>query len=492
MWGMRYVALGRVSTTQQTDNYSRAVQFDAIHAYAKQQNWTPVAEFFDTASGSEKGLSERDGLTQALALLRAKKADYLIMNEVSRLGREAVVIKELIDRVYEYGGRLGVASERRLYDSALEAQELLFWQGAVSQYEYLLIKRRTGRGKKKAFEAGSHIWKTIFGYRLEKVDGIKKVVPHPEESQVVVGIAEKFIEGQDKTEIVRWGLSLGFNLSLRRVSKILKDDIGLYAGGSRNLSITIEGVKYEREVFFPAIITTEMYKKVLKVNRVVYRRDRQPTPYLGIVECYCGGTGSGYVYKRNSDGTRRVQISCSTVPRARARVHSGKEPGPKCKHSLSSGIISEELLAFLGKANEEFNNSIEALTLVVKEGEALATNLRESIERIQEKRIGLIDSLGKMENLVHIAEAVNSQLGKLKEEEDALRAVLSDSRLSEDKEKLERIKGINWDEATDKIFRAIKTDNWKEANQLLADIGVRILIDFNHPEPRQTLEVQLY
>lgn len=489
---MRYVALGRVSTSQQTDNYSREVQFDAIHAYAKQQNWTPVAEFFDTASGSEKGLSERDGLTKALGIIRAKKADYLIMNEVSRLGREAVVIKELIERVYEYGGKLGVASERRLYDSALEAQELLFWQGAVSQYEYLLIKRRTGRGKRKAFEAGSYIWKPVYGYRVEKVGGIKSLVIHPEESEVIIEVCNRFIAGSDKTDIVRWGVKNGHNLSLRRVSKILKEDLDVYAGESRKLSVTIEGVKYEREIFFPAIVTTEVQEKVSRIARVVYRRDREPTPYLGIIQCHCGGTGSNYVNRINSDGSRRVQIACSTVLRARARVHAGKEPGYRCKHSLASTIITDELLSFLENKNEEFSALLEALALVVENEEEEIRALNKRIEELQDKRVKLVDSLSNLDNLVHIAEAVNNQLGKLKEEEDSLREAAQGFHLKEDKDKLDRLSSIDWTTQTKEIFRAIQTDQWKEANQLLSDLGIRILIDFNHPNPRQTLEVQLH
>lgn len=484
---MRYVALGRVSTQQQSDNYSRAVQFEAIHSYAKQQNWTPVAEFFDTASGSEKGLSERDGLTQALAFLRVRKADYLIMNEVSRLGREATVIKELIERVYEYGGKLGVASERRLYDSALEAQELLFWQGAVSQYEYLLIKRRTSRGKKKAFEAGSYIWTAIFGYRVEKVDGIKQLVVNPDEAEVIREICERFAAGETKSEIARWS-----KLSLNRIIKMLKEDTVVYAGGTRLMTITLEGVKYERNQKFPAIITTDLLTRIKELNRVSYRQDRQPTPFLGIIECYCGGSGSSYVNVKNRRGVRRVQIACSTVVRARARRYAGNDEGHRCKHSLSARIITEELFGYLN-GNLDYSSDTEALSLVIESQEEENRAIHNKLKELDDKRIELIDSLSKIENLLNIAEVVDRQLGQLKEEEARLTQHLLrlNTWIEGDRAKLKILRDTDWPAAIESISAAIKKDEWKIANDLLNQLGIRIAIDFNNPNPRQTIEVRV-
>src|SRR6056297_1148320 len=106
---MRYVALGRVSTDVQGNNLSRDVQFESIHAYAKGQLWSCVGEFFDTASGSQKGLEERAGLRKALDLIEEGEANLLLLYDTSRIGREGNVVDNLIQRVYELGGKVGVA-----------------------------------------------------------------------------------------------------------------------------------------------------------------------------------------------------------------------------------------------------------------------------------------------------------------------------------------------------------------------------------------------
>jgi len=489
---VRYVGVGRVSTDSQGQNLSREVQFEAIHAYGRAQLWHCVGEFFDTASGAEKGIDERDGLSRAITAIAEKRADYLLMYDVSRIGREAVVIRDLIDRVYAVGGRVGVAVERRLFETALEGRESMFWTGNVSEWEWLQVRKRTQTGKKKALELGSFVWRPVFGYRLEKQGKAKKLVVDGTKSPIVVEVFERLARGEQRSSIARWCQSQGYRWENRRLAKFI-ERADLYAGGSIELGVTLEGVRHTQVVRYPPLITLELAERV-KASRIMrFRGDSKPTPYLGVLVCRCGRGGMAVARAVGRTGRRRVQLACSTKLREKRRRAAGHAPESHCSHSLAETKLTKYVVAYLLRGHEEFRNDIDALALVVQVLERNVAELQAALAKNGAERDRLLNRVLSFERLDNVVEALNARLGTLSDEEKAIRNALArqEDHLRHDSEKLKHMTGQDWRESSARVLLAIEAEEWREVSRLLAGLRVSIIVDFANPSPEETVEIQI-
>ena len=78
----------RVSTADQArDGFGLDAQRDAITAEVTRRGWTLLAIHVDAGISGTK--AERPGLTDALADVQSGRADALVANELSRVGRPA-------------------------------------------------------------------------------------------------------------------------------------------------------------------------------------------------------------------------------------------------------------------------------------------------------------------------------------------------------------------------------------------------------------------
>jgi DNA invertase Pin-like site-specific DNA recombinase len=102
---MRVLAYLRVSTSEQAD--SRAgleAQRAAILAEAKRRGWTEVG-FIEDAGWSAKDM-KRPGLAQALAMLKGREADALVVSKMDRLSRSLLDFAAIMQRAQKEGWAL--------------------------------------------------------------------------------------------------------------------------------------------------------------------------------------------------------------------------------------------------------------------------------------------------------------------------------------------------------------------------------------------------
>lgn len=174
---MKFVAHLRVSTTGQTDGYGLDVQRAAVEEWSKTHRHRIVAWTTDVYTGkddADEHLLGRDGLADALALLKAGEADGLVVPRLDRLARDMVLQEKVIAEVWSMGK--GVASTVAAEDSMLAddpsdpTRKLIRRiMGAVAEYERELIVMRLQAGRRRKAEGNGYAYGSPrFGYRSEK------------------------------------------------------------------------------------------------------------------------------------------------------------------------------------------------------------------------------------------------------------------------------------------------------------------------------------
>jgi DNA invertase Pin-like site-specific DNA recombinase len=137
---LRAVIYRRVSTDGQGDSgLGLAAQYATCVAEAERRGWTPVAVSTDVASGAT---GHRDGLVDALELLRAGAADVLVASHLSRLSRSTLDFAALMERAQVEGWRLVVLDigvDTTTAAGALTATMVC----AAAEYERRLVSERT-------------------------------------------------------------------------------------------------------------------------------------------------------------------------------------------------------------------------------------------------------------------------------------------------------------------------------------------------------------
>ena len=339
---MRAVLVARVSSFRQAEAVSLEVQIETMRGFVDSLKGEVVAEYLDSVPGTEGRYEDRVGLRDALALLEDGVADTVVIHDVTRGARDDVVFNRLLTDVYSKGGKLGVAFERQVYQSKSDAEQHLYWQKSVSTYEVMTLRRRTQMAKKKSIDNGGFLWKPMFGYRLERTNNVKTLVANEPRAIIVREVFEKLASGTPKSEIVASLHARGLHIDVRTVTTMAAN-ADIYAGGTKDYSVTLDGDLVTRTYRFPQLVDRAIAQRVKSTARTNYRSKRIPTPFLGVARCICG---KGVVLaRRYASGS---QLTCSTTAVARYHEGQGRKAPPAHRHSVSAMLIAEQVSTLLG------------------------------------------------------------------------------------------------------------------------------------------------
>lgn len=143
---MRAIVYARVSTEKAEQETSLARQVAELNEFAAQSGWRVVKVIEEQASGFDDG---REGFLSALDYFRRRRADLLLVQDDSRLGRGNAKLA-LLYQVQKYGGTVYALEEHGpLALSELE-QMVLQVLGVVEEYQRRLVNRKIGRGVRRA------------------------------------------------------------------------------------------------------------------------------------------------------------------------------------------------------------------------------------------------------------------------------------------------------------------------------------------------------
>ena len=162
----RTIAYLRVSTDKQADKgISLEAQEEKAKAYAGLYDLNLIETVID-AGESAKTL-DRPGLQRALAMLKAGKADALLVIKLDRLTRSVADLGKLIEK-YFAPGKSGLLSVSEQIDTRSASGRLVLnILASVSQWEREIIAERTSDAMRHKQSQGEYIGGEVpYGFRL--------------------------------------------------------------------------------------------------------------------------------------------------------------------------------------------------------------------------------------------------------------------------------------------------------------------------------------
>lgn len=202
---MRFVAYLRVSTDTQADSgQGLDIQEAACREWARKHRHRLVEVVRDQGVSGTADVAARPGLSRAVALLAADKADGVVVNRLDRLARDLVLQETFLDDMHRRGKELHSCSpteDAHLADAEDDPSRALVRRilGAVAAYERDMVRLRLRAGRdRKRMAGGWSCGPAPYGYTL--VDS--ELVPIPSE-QAGLRLMRKMIgNGSSYREVV--------------------------------------------------------------------------------------------------------------------------------------------------------------------------------------------------------------------------------------------------------------------------------------------------
>ena len=297
----------RVSTEEQKlHGISLDAQRDKLQDYADTHQLKIVAWYEDEGVSGRKLIRQRPELQRMLHDAHAGKFDRIIFIKLDRFFRSVAEYHECmkyIDPVLwtatEEKYDLTTANGRAFVNMKLTIAELEADQTGERIKIVNDYKVKTGQAL-----SGSH--GQGFAYKVEKIDGVKKVVKDPETAPIVMEIINHYLIHQNKYKthkyiVKKYNISMTYNV----LSRLLKDS-RLY-GSYRGNDNYIDDPYIDKATFDKLQVTKKRNIKQTAANRTYLFVGLIPCPVCGklLVGKYTGATkqvrdsGKVYAYERD-------------------------------------------------------------------------------------------------------------------------------------------------------------------------------------------------
>ncbi len=145
---MRVIVYARVSTENDRQETSLERQVAELVAFAETCGWQVVRTIMEQDSGFN---DDREGFINALEMLRRKRADCILVQDDSRLGRGNAKLA-LLYQVQKYGGLVYSLEEQGPLGLTELEQMVLQVLGVVEEYQRRLVNRKISRGVRRAIQ----------------------------------------------------------------------------------------------------------------------------------------------------------------------------------------------------------------------------------------------------------------------------------------------------------------------------------------------------
>lgn len=296
----------RVSTTEQTTKYSLQNQLDFGIEKSKElgmdfKDWNE-----EGISGSSENIEDREILTELYSQLQLGNIKHLYVFDLSRLSRNPIVSSMLRKELEQNQVKLYTNDSNVDFNS--DEQVLMYdFFSSINQFFVRVQRKKSMIGKVSHFQKGGWRGGTYpFGYIGSKIDGIKKLVIEPNESEWIRKMFEWYNNGITINEIRKRLDKNGIKprrgkfWNTGTILLMLKND--LYLGTDEmidNISKPFNPVILQSKEENLRIIDDEIYNSVqIKIEQSLKKRNQltkvkhNDILLRGLI--YCGSCGEIY------------------------------------------------------------------------------------------------------------------------------------------------------------------------------------------------------
>jgi len=204
----RTVVYCRVSTDKQAD---RGVSLDAQQAKAKAYVELYDLDIIDIVidAGASAKTLDRPGLKRALDLLKAGRADALLVVKLDRLTRSVADLGKLVERYFAPGKAALLSVSEQIDTRSAAGRLVLNVLASVSQWEREAIGERTSAALKHKASQGEYIGGDVpYGFRLAACGG--RLEPEPREQALLAQARRLRNKGLSLRAVARELVARGF------------------------------------------------------------------------------------------------------------------------------------------------------------------------------------------------------------------------------------------------------------------------------------------
>lgn len=382
------------------ESYSIQNQKKLLEDYCREKAWSRFRHFTD--DGISGTTFERPEFKEMMNLVYDGEIETIIIKDMSRLGRDYLVVGQLREVFRKQGVRLIAINDN--HDSDRGDDDFLVFRDVMNEMYAKDISKKIRSTFKQKGKSGKHIASSCpYGYLKDENDGDHWIVDE-EAAEVVRMIYQWTIDGlgpyqittlleEKKIEIpavhmARYGQGLNksktfknpYHWSSSTVVGILKKRE--YLGHTVNFKTTkhfkdkkSHYVSEDKWVIFEntqePIITQEMFDTVQKIRANVRRYpDGWGEFHVLTGLMYCADCGAKMYVHRTSNGKRIPQYTCS--------AYSKTPVGTRCKtqHRINESVVMElikdMLKAIFDYANydrQKFMDSLEKAQVQTEDNE---------------------------------------------------------------------------------------------------------------------------
>jgi len=454
----------RVSTDEQTENFSIASQLDLLKNYCRSMQYKIYNEYVDP--GYSGTTQNRPALQRLLNDASKGKFKLVIVYRIDRFFRS---VKDLL-LIVDHMDRLGIAfcSVTEPFDTSNPIGKfMLSLLGSIAQLERDTFIERSQLGKLRRAQEGYVVLSNPpLGYDYDRENGQLRI--NEEEAETIRLIFSEYIKPDNST------------ISIAKILKALGRPTkkGGKWDGERVYSILVKSVyvgewvyksrKTSVKVFVPQIINQATFNKaqeLLKERRnMIHRTNKRQYLLRGILKCKkCGwdmGGTTQYLYKRKSGkkiGKPRSEKHYYRCGKNISAIHYPERELERCSTTWVKGAelenkVLEHLIDILSnpdRLQEAVCSQDNSLENTKKELNQNFKEIEQAISRCDKEKERILKAY--REELIEL-EDLGKEMDRIKErnqnlarqtEELKLKIAMEDTKIKGIKTLMERYQGIN-------------------------------------------------
>lgn len=276
----------RVSSAEQVmHGKSLEAQLSYLTEYADRKGWKVIGHFADEGKTARKELKRRKAIKELLEHVKNDEIDIVLFWKMDRWFRNVADFYKVQDILDAHDCKWVAAAEPSMNLDTREGRLNVNIMLSINQNETDTTSERIRFVNEASIRQGKAIFGDAalpFGYKVEAVDGVKRLVKDPDREALVNEIFEHYFTYQSKTGTVKYiNRKYGDVFSINSMLNMCKSPF--YYGAYR-----------DNANYCPAYITKEQYDIMQSINaKNIKSREKQNNqdPYLfsGLFVCpLCG------------------------------------------------------------------------------------------------------------------------------------------------------------------------------------------------------------